>query len=554
MSNKQFIKKIFLGILFSIILLAPLGNGAAVFAQTTGFNPLEGGVADPVDPDFQDGGQYDPNTVPSTPNQGGQAGASDNKTNPKPGPQTQGCIRTTLGVMSGININACVGQLLNLWMWLVAWSLFLAGLILDTSLYFTIHLKELMASVPTVRIGWTIFRDLSNIFFIFILLWVSIGTILGIVGGKTKEIIVNLIVVALLINFSLFITQAVVDASNIVAIHFYNLIVPAPNGSNLNPFGSGSFSGAFMQGLKIQTIYDPSGTGAGAVGTGVGGAFDVLLKGASGTALDILKIIFMGVFGSILMLTAAYVFVVAAVLFIIRIVVLMFLMMLSPLAFLCFVLPATEKYAEEWKEKLISQSLFAPIYLALSFVVVKTIQTPEFQAILALNTGVGPGGIFTSAGGILINFLLLIGLMVGCIFVAKKMEAVGEELALGAGSKFITSALQGKHLSAPFSGAAYGGKWLGEKLQKNSFTKSFGEKLYTGSMALDKTTESMRKKIDMNELDKKFGESGFGNTSLGSLLREQTTGRITHAKFGGEESLHEKHEEDIKRQERQDEI
>lgn len=541
---------------------APSITGPNIAPANTGFNPLSGqtftapsitgpnaqfpadtNINDPITaPDLLSG-----QTVPADTTQASKAVTANGT--PKEGAEPQGCLVWS-GIIPKFNMIACFASGLEIFKWMAALSLYLAGLILDTSLYFTIHLSEVMDSVPTVRIGWTIFRDLANIGFIFILLWTAISTILGLAGGKTKEIIRNVIIVGLLINFSLFITQAVVDASNIVAIHFYKLIVPdaeSIGGSGIpagaNPFSKSSFSGAFMDGLKIQSVYSAKVTDA-----GPGGALNAVWAvsqeaSLKGLAVDFSKVIFMALGGIALMLTAAYVFVVAAVLFILRIVVLMFLMLLSPLAFMAFVLPATEKYFEMWMEKLISQSIFAPIYLALAYVVVRTIQTPEFQKVMAISGQANAGGIFTSAGGIFINFLLLIGLMFGCILVAKKLEAFGEEMAMGAGSKFIKSALQGKHISYPLKAVAYGAKGAGAIVGRIPGLQQRGDKISGWGKATMHGAEGLQKKLDINELDKKFGKSAFGATGLGSLIREQTTGRLVAANYGGEGSLHESYEE-----------
>ena len=79
--------------------------------------------------------------------------------------------------------------------------------------------------------GWTISRDIANLFFIFILLFIAISTILQIETYGAKRLLVKFIVVALLINFSLLIVQSIIDASNLLAIEFYNAItVKKPNG------------------------------------------------------------------------------------------------------------------------------------------------------------------------------------------------------------------------------------------------------------------------------------------------------------------------------------
>lgn len=489
---------------------------------------------------------------------------------PADGPEPIGCF--SIGLPTGINFNleACLANGAYFVMWIVSWILFLAGLILDASLYYTIHLSELMQKVPVVDIGWKIFRDLANIFFIFLLIWIAISTILGFQSGKTKELLVHLIIIALLMNFSLFITKTVIDGSNIVAIHFYNLIVPQSEftaGSLSTYAPPGSFSGAFMEGLKIQTLYEaPKGIGdtlagrvsgavVGGLVAGPGGAL-IGLFSTGGNVLNMAKIILMGVFGSALMLVVAYVFFVAAILFIIRIVVLMFVMILSPLAFLAYIIPATEKYTEQWREALIKQSLFAPIYLALAFVVVKTIQSEAFQNMMTVTSGGGMLERFGSAGsggfmpaiGIIINFILLIGLMLGCILIAKKMEAYGHEAATELGHQaggFVGRTIaRGTYIT--FAGSAVGrvAPLFGAK------AKDFGEKFKLGA-------EKFQKKVDIAELDKKFGKTAFGRTEIGDFIREKTTGGAlfgTKAKFGGEKSVKESYEESEKLRQQREEI
>ncbi|KKT45284.1 MAG: hypothetical protein UW34_C0001G0043 [Parcubacteria group bacterium GW2011_GWA2_44_15] len=565
----NFLKKTVLGLIAGVILLAPFGGGANLFAQV--FDTLSpppetllgdiGDYAEEFPGQGFPGGEVTTDTgetvTQGTNTQGGQAAATDSKGAPQETAPGQLCL-TGFGrggdIIPRLNIEACAAFVMyDIIMRLVSWILFFAGLIFDASMYFTIHLSDLMQKVPVVDIGWKIFRDLANIFFIFILLWVAIGTILNLVSGKTKEMVINLIVVALLMNFSLFITKVVIDASNIVAVHFYELV-------------PGSYSGAFMEGLKIQTFYDASSLGSadgrvtraitGAVaGAGMGAPFIGAAIGfftSGGDPVNMFKVILMGFFGSILMLTAAYVFFVASILFIIRIVVLMMVMLLSPLGFLAFALPATEKYAELWKEKLIGQSLFAPIYMALSYVVIRTIQTDAFQSVMTLRTNTGVGGVFAGAtsGGwweaasIIVNFLLLIGLMLGCILVAKKMEAVGVETAVEMGKAargFVgRNIMRAKYVTAVGGAAGL----IGSGAERLDF-KDFGKKMKGFETGADK----LQKKMDINELDKKFQQSKFGATGIGSFIREKTTGGAlfgTQAKFGGEKSAKQAYDEDEK--------
>lgn len=462
----------------------------------------------------------------------------------------------TAGLAGGLHLENCAASVMYIIMWIFSWILWLSGKILDMSVYYTINLADLLNHVPVVDIGWRIFRDLANIFFIFILLWVAIGTILGLISGKTKEIIVHLVIVALLMNFSLFITKTVIDASNIVAIHFYNLIV---TGTSTGTPPTTSLSGAFMEGLKIQTLFQPQTPG------GQAGGIAGLAADYSGGIIDAFKVILIGGFGIAVMMIASYIFFVAAILFIVRLINLMMVMILSPLAFLAFVLPSTEKYADQWKEKLIGQSIFAPIYLAITYVVIKTIQSPAFTSVVSVNnrdTGAsvmsasalifyGASDTGSAAGfAFVFNFILLIGLMLGSILVAKKMEAGGIEFAVEAGKTaggFIgRSVARGKYITAvssTYSGAVGG---IGGRVANVLGFKDTAKSLREHAAKVSAKGDFAQKKMDMNEWDRKFGRSAFGTTELGSFIREKTTGGAlfgTKAKFGGEKSVGESYEE-----------
>src|SRR3972149_11633388 len=198
-----------------------------------------------------------------------------------------------------------------------------------------------------------------------VLLYAAIKTILG-TGSDTKNLIVKIIVVAILINFSLFFTKVVIDASNVLAIAFYDAIVP--------------------------------------------GAFD-----------DI---------GVINLLIAAFIFFAVALMFIIRYVILILVLILSPLAFIAFVLPQLEKYKAQWIDALVGQAFFAPIYFMLTWVTLHVLGgiTSAFGA--TDNPRAALSGIAfidsaitdtNEAFGLLINFIVVIVFLVASLILAKEL-------------------------------------------------------------------------------------------------------------------------------------
>ncbi len=289
-----------------------------------------------------------------------------------------------------------------------------AGLALDTSIKYST--LEMHTYLPTKAINgaWTVMRDVGNLAFIFILIYIAIRTILGMEGTDTRRLIRNVIIIGLLVNFSLFITQFLIDVSNVVSLSFYKLFIT--NTSSLT-----SFSQNFVQPLGIQTFYDAKES--------------VLTDDLSASW----KAIVATVGGSIFLLVLAITFLQAAVMFLIRFVVLIFAMVMSALAFFAYILPNTKPWFDKWLGLLMGQLFFAPIYMILIWVVLVIIRTSDFvggtirdssvQGLTlsdALNTFSGgvntaqasTGYGLTSASIVIFNYLLIIGLMIAASIIS----------------------------------------------------------------------------------------------------------------------------------------
>lgn len=103
-----------------------------------------------------------------------------------------------------------------------SWILYITAYMFNSMLALT--LGTVLYNNNFLPEAWRIVRDFSNIFFILVLLYISIKMILGLGGAGVKKTVASVIVAALLINFSMFMTKVVIDASNILALIFYNKI------------------------------------------------------------------------------------------------------------------------------------------------------------------------------------------------------------------------------------------------------------------------------------------------------------------------------------------
>jgi len=310
----------------------------------------------------------------------------------------------------------------------------LAGLIFNMSLGLTLDNENYSSSkIDAIDAGWTFSRDVVNIFFIFILLFIAIATILGIESYGAKSLLARLIVVALLVNFSLLATRGIIYVSNSLAVQIYNSQVNIGDTAGTAGALSGFLNLKFKKNLGEQVmnrfylkqLYEkaPKPDSASALANELLG-FGTIELGAIVVAL-----------------LAAFLLFVASFLFITRMAVLWLLMILAPFGFVFLILPATRSYAQQWWKKLIDQAVFAPAFLFLFFIALKVLDklgdfmgkandiksTNEYLALILLQ--------------ITIAFILLFA----SLMVAKQLGTYGADGAIGMAKK---------------SGAAFG-KYVG---------------------------------------------------------------------------------------------
>ena len=281
-------------------------------------------------------------------------------------------------------------------------------------------------SASMVSIGWGVARDVANLFFIFILLYIAIGFILQLSSYGDKKVLVTLIVVALLINFSLVISQTIINGSNLLANEFYDAISATSSGS-----GTKDVSAVFISGFNPQNLFSE-------------GKFNDLSASSGDDKTDeLLKGVMIMIFASLIILLASFVLLAGAILFLVRVVSLWIIMILGPLAFLAMALPATKKYASEWWTKLFHHSIFAPAFLFFFYLTAKIIGDPGFMNSLTTQKTVVKGsGILQTfqqaligMSDIMIKFLVLGGLMLGSLIVAQKLGAAGAATAISVGKR-----------------------------------------------------------------------------------------------------------------------
>ena len=315
----------------------------------------------------------------------------------------------------------------------------MGGITLDFAVeVLVIKMGKLLTESMGVAVNeiWKVVRDMFNIVFIFMLIWIGIKTILYSDDSGVKRNLGYLLAAALLINFSLFITKSIVDFSNIAAYQIYNMITlkegsvtgpdnyfweldgnPLPNVERGPGTGRVNISEAFMQQLNIVSYAERG----------------YLTNLAEDGETSTWRVAMFGLVMMTLMILAGFVFFAGAVLLIYRFVALVVLMIFSPAMFLGWIYPGFSNYGKKWWDHFISNAFVAPAYIFMLY------------ATLILFKGVNPGGTFVKAfngaesttnatASLFLYFFLLCGFLIMATRVSQYMGAYGARSVAAIGS------------------------------------------------------------------------------------------------------------------------
>lgn len=305
----------------------------------------------------------------------------------------------------------------------------LAGMLLDSSINnFVIGFGDRFL---TTGVGvavdklWVNIRDIFNISFIFGLVYIGFKMILGSDDSGTKRWLVHLIMAALLVNFSLYITKFIVDFTNILATQ----IVTGGFAKNATT-GLVEVSTTLMANFGITTIFGGNGTTEMPTGLKDGAPYGYIFGAA------------------ILFIVATFVFASGAIMLLIRYVTLCFYMIMSPLMFLGWVFPQMEGVASKYWKGFLGRAFFAPIYLLLVYFGTTIVNNffgggtgGSAQATDFRNTFNGdPTAINNSFESTIPPFIISCIFLIAAVVVANKLGADGASTMLKIGSNIRNGA------------------------------------------------------------------------------------------------------------------
>lgn len=406
--------------------------------------------------------------------------------------------------------------------WLVDKFLIVTVLNFSTSLFdwsISYNLTDVTKSA-FVGVGWGIVRDITNLFFIFILLWIALATIFDVPGYGAKDLLWQLVAVALLVNFSLAIGGFFINFTNALGRAFYNPIrlnlsdrllgftnIHVASTQPLSPTNHQAVCERWADevrsnrglptrldnsypGLFNRCINDP--------------AFGERIARENATDPMVDAAIYQALWLILIVPVLSFVFLAAALFFLMRYLQLSILLIFAPIVFLFWILPNTRFLWSDWWNRLIRWSFYAPAFFFLLFLTVTSFQalsninvgniprtvaqtpitppvgenqpTPDTAAIGGLGTGLTLPGASAAVGGqvfqpkgffgIGFDMVLFVVLMIMNLMVAQHMGIQGAGLVTGWGERAA------KWTGRQVRGAAFRGAMRGAEPAMRAVTES----------------------------------------------------------------------------------
>lgn len=375
--------------------------------------------ADPIPSNATPSTNPDQTTPDNTSGDQGTNTQDPNATNSNPGTTTPGTTNTTDGSTS-TDANSsdnqepvtCTSQIGAVG-WIICPTTGLLAKGID-ALYGVI---ENLLSVKPLEMGrnspvyqvWAYMRNLANICFIIFLLVIIYSQItgLGINNYGIKKSLPRLIITAIIVNFSFLFCAIAVDISNII-------------GNGLKDLLAGITDSAISTG----TIDPSKNTGFYALFTTIaaGGIGATILLAFPGGPLGLLLAIIPVIVGGIISV------VIGLLVLGLRQALVVFLVAVSPVAFVLYILPNTEKHFQKWKNYFAQMLFFYPMFSMLfgvtklaSMIFITSATTP-FGIIIGVAIQVLP--LFLAA-----NLMQLSGTALGGI--SSKLNGLGNKASVG---------------------------------------------------------------------------------------------------------------------------
>lgn len=337
------------------------------------------------------------------------------------------------------NILAKVVFGLNLVLLAVASTVFqYGGYLIDLGL----RLNASVIQSPLVQSGWLISRNFANLGVVLGMIMIAFATILRIESFGVKNLLQNLIMVALLINFSLIIPGVFIDATGVLA-NFFNQKISGADISKVTEVLASS--------IDIQRLTNANAMNPDLSKPEVAGEL-------SQSMISVIVQLFLTVLFTFL---AAVVMLATAFMLLYRYIMLTFLLILGPIVAVLYIFPFKKLSSQfsRWWGSLLQWTFFLPAVMFFLYLTVLTTTGSNNFIDIALNAGTA------GFSGAVVHLFAQLGKMVVILFLMVGGLIAGQELGIE-GSKWgmsIATDTKDKFIGAIKGAPGAMGGWTASK-------------------------------------------------------------------------------------------
>ncbi len=207
-----------------------------------------------------------------------------------------------------------------------------------------VQAEKIMSRDEGVYTGWSAFRDYANIAFVifFAVIILSQLTGIGLSNYNIKKILPRFIMVVVLVNVSFIICQLAIDVSNLLGVGLRSAFTALPLPAGQDRVGAGDIAGSIVSflGLAVAGGFVVKAVGISALLSSIGFWIVPILISLLGCLISVL--FFFIILGA-------------------RQAGIVILVVLAPLAIVCYALPNTKTFFDRWKKLFTALLLVYPI-------------------------------------------------------------------------------------------------------------------------------------------------------------------------------------------------
>lgn len=408
-----------------------------------------------------------------------------------------------------------IAQFLAVFVSLAGGLLAVVGVGFDQAVKYTIVDFGTTYSVfePGVNAAWAGFRDVANIIMIAMFIFVAFAVILNSETYGIKRFGVRILIVAVLINFSLFFTKAIIDVSNVTAIQFRQAIQVKDSSGN-----DAGIAAAFMQQAGLtESVYISAST-----------EIEKIANNSWGRAF--LYTFLTVIFFAALLVVLLY----GLILLIARVVIFIILMLTSAAAFAAYMVPRGQKWWDKWWSELIRNALFAPVFMMMLWGVVKIMNGFGGDKKITFDQLVAKS---SNAWEPAFAMMLVVGLLYGSTKVANELSIAGASFANKVSTKGFSSILRGTLGTAFGLTGALGRRYVGAAARSRANDTRLRQQAVEGNFLQRMNARGQlaaARRLAATSFD-------FRDTKIAKNL-EKTTGGLSAGKGVGSYDAYEKKE------------